>query len=175
MDCIHSNTNNIIPIITIVISIVLAILALLQYSKNSEYTRMANLSSLWRKFYDKKEENSFLELFTALDELVNDDGKIEKDKEEILKKFSKVDKLRYLAYLAEIVSYTKIGSVDKEHAKYLFHWHFYYVFINTDTKLCFWEILGGKGEHDLASWGDDELFARDCEKYMYDKGILKKD
>ena len=71
MDCIHSNTNNIIPIITIVISIVLAVLALLQYMKNSKFTRIANLSSLWRKFYDKKEENSFFELFTALNTLSN--------------------------------------------------------------------------------------------------------
>ncbi len=145
--------------------------------KNSKFTRIANLSSLWRKFYDKKEENSFFELFTALNTLSN--AKDEKEKEEEaeikLKEFDKVDRLRYLAFLAEIVSYTKIDSVDKENAMHLFHWLFYFVFLNPNTRDDFWSNIGSDKERTSDSWKADREFAEDCEKYMYDKGILKKD
>ena len=154
------------------IAICAAVFALIQYYTNSKFTRIANLSSLWKKFYERKEDTLFLEIFDALDKLEDDKGNIKKDKEDKLKSFTDVEKLRYLAYLADIVSFTKIGTVDKEHAKYLFHWHFYHVFINSNTKKCFWESLGGWIEHSSESWGDDYKFAKDCETYMKEKKFI---
>ena len=122
---------------------------LYQYSKQQKFKRLQNLSSVWQKFINN---DDLLELFTLLDA----------DNIEALPNFSAKIKLKFLALLEEAALYTEEFEVDKEHAIYLFQWHFYYVFNKEKTKEAFWHNLGGKQEAEKSYWSKSKNLARDC-------------
>jgi thioredoxin-related protein len=93
-----------------------------------------------------------------------------------LMNYSEEDKLNFLAYLSEIIVFLNCGklkrdTIDREKVKYLFHWHFHYVYTNPQTYAAFWGNIGGDRERTSASWSDDLKFAEECKKYIIDNKI----
>ena len=112
----------------------LFVLALFQYYKNSkelrinhEFTRISNLSTIWRSFYN---DEKFMSLFIAFEEYETNPQKLEA--------ITKTEKFRFLAFLAEVYNFAEVATVDREKAIGLFQWHFKYIFIE-NTRNQFWD------------------------------------
>lgn len=118
--------------------------ALYQYYKQQRFKRMQNLSSLWKQFSG---DESMMALFSLMDELEN--GAI---KTEELATFDSKTKLKYLAVIEEVALYVKEFEVDKDYAKYLFQWHFYFVYQSSKTTSSFWSNMGGNNEMNAHYW-----------------------
>lgn len=113
--------------------------AFFQFSKQLKFRRLQNLSLLLHKF---SENEDFLELFIDLDE-----NNIEKIKQTKYK-----TKLAFLALIEEVALYSELSEVDKNYARYMFQWHFYFVFQSDITKEAFWSNIGGLDEMKMGYW-----------------------
>ncbi len=83
------------------------------------------------------------------------------------------EKMRFLAYLSEIIFFSaKNGTIDNEIAIRLFHWHFYYIYIDPKTKSLFWKDIGGQDQLESPSWKHHIEFAKECETFMKEKKII---
>ncbi len=126
--------------------------ALYQYWKQQKFKRLQNLSQLWKEFLNNDQN---LELFNTMDEVERGiDSKIE-----ILHKFDTKAKLKYLALIEEVALYVEQFEVDQSYAKYLFQWHFYYVYSSSKTSDLFWGNLGGDEEKNASYWSKSRNFA----------------
>lgn len=129
----------------------------LNQNKNYKYIRITNLSSIWRKFYDDKD---FMKIFSAFEKVENDQGKGLRD-------ISPEQKLRFLAFLAEVYYFSEVDSIDKAKAKMLFQWHFRYTYINAETKYAFWDnIVSGVNGGDKQAEIDAEINQPYWKKYL---------
>ena len=168
MDCIHWIIRNIEVhhyFWTLFFGLIAAAIALWQvrlartvYKINSQFTRVSNLSAIWRLFYYDKDYD-FIKIFVALEEA--DDGHPEK-----LKDIKSDEKFRFLAYLAEVVSFAEVDTVDKKKAINLFQWHFHHVFTNPKTYPLFWDDIGKDAERNSDSWKADMEFAEECKSHI---------
>ena len=131
------------------------------------------LSQLWRKFY---ENESFTKLFSILEEI-----ELGRRNSSDLAIYDTQIKLKYLAYLSEVLIYVDSGSnfiainsIDKNKAMRYFKFLFTYVYINESTRDYFWanlvenndnqsltEIVTKEIEQDY--WKYQLEFARNCE------------
>lgn len=48
--------------------------------------------------------------------------------------------------------YVENFEVDKEYAKYLFQWHFYFIYKSSRTSTLFWSNLGSSEEMNASYW-----------------------
>ncbi|MCW3106028.1 MAG: hypothetical protein JWQ09_534 [Segetibacter sp.] len=124
--------------------VVAAVWALFLFRKQQKFKRLQNLSSLWKEFV-KDEKN--MHLFNIMNEIesghiVNED----------LSSISTTTKLKYLALIEEVAMYVENFEVDKDYAKYLFQWHFYFVYQSPNTLNLFWSNLGGIEEMKASYW-----------------------
>ncbi len=128
---------------------------LIQYSRQQRFKRVQNLFSIWEKFVGIEDNIKLFELF---DRIEIEQGK-DSESNAALRNYSQKTKLKFLALLEEVAIYSKESEVDKEYAKYLFQWHFKYVFIQQYTKELFWHNMGGVGEIDAPYWAKSKGFA----------------
>ncbi len=128
------------------------IFALYQFDKQQKFKRLQNLSSLWKTFINDSE---IMELFSFLNGIEKEhEGKIED-----LAQFSPKIKLKYLALIEEAAIYVDAFEVDKSYAKYLFQWHFYFVYQSPETSESFWANIGGKQEMNASYWSKSRMLA----------------
>ncbi len=180
MDCLHWIVQKVEVYhesLKIFFGIIAGVFAYRQYKKNSKeqrnnyvFTRIANLSSIWRRFYETEE---FMKIFIAFEEAdAGNDIKIE-----TLKNIAPKEKFKMLAYLAEVYSFSEVATIDKEKAIRLFQWHFYYIYINPATKFAFWHnLVEHNNDLDLKVTIEKEIrkpywikyffFAQEAEKQM---------
>lgn len=121
------------------------IFALYQYSKQQKFKRLQNLSSLWKTFIN---DTDIMDLFTFLNSI----EKGEDEKLALLAQYSSKTKLKYLANIEEVSLYIDAFEVDKEYAKYLFQWHFYFAYQANEISKSFWENIGGENEMNASYW-----------------------
>jgi hypothetical protein len=145
--------NEILPSINLLILLVGGGWAIYQYFQQQKFKRLQNLSAIWNKFTTIKE---LMDIFGLCDNIVT--GDVSKVKE--LTNFSSNDKLKFLALLEEVALYAEQSEVDNDYAKYLFQWHFKFVFTEEITKNAFWENIGGVGEIKENYWEKSRIFAQ---------------
>ncbi|MDZ7935313.1 MAG: hypothetical protein U5M51_10185 [Emticicia sp.] len=129
------------------------IFALYQFSKQQKFKRLQNLSSLWKTFLTDAE---IMELFTFLN--ATEEGESEKISQ--IASFEPKVKLKYLALIEEVSLYIDAFEIDKGYAKYLFQWHFFFVYESKTTSSAFWENIGGKEEMNASYWSKSRLLAQ---------------
>ena len=61
-------------------------------------------------------------------------------------------KLVYLALIEEVALYADLDEVDKKQAKYMFQWHFHFVYNDEAIREVFWKNIGGKSEMNADYW-----------------------
>jgi|ERR1700757_1422623 len=127
-------------------------IGLYQYNKQQKFKRLQNLSFIWRKFIDSEDLLNLFDLMNS--NQTNEIGK---------KDYTKV-KLKFLALLEEVALYTSEFEVDKDHAIYLFQWHFYFVFNEKEEfRKSFWENIDELKDVDNGSyWKKSKEFASNC-------------
>ena len=122
--------------------------ALYQYRKQQKFNRLQNLFKLFAIFRDN---DAILSLF----DLLNSNSLME------VENTSAKTKLAYLALIEEVALFTGIDEVDKHQAKYMFQWHFHYVYNDSATSLAFWKNLGGKEEMNADYWSQSRHIANE--------------
>ncbi len=143
------NINLFLPLVTIILVMAGSVIALVQFCQQRKFTRIQNLSQIWKKFMD---DEKLMALFVSLD----------KEDLPVIESFAIAQKLRFLGLLEEVALYTEKFKVDKQYAYYLFQWHFTYVFKQTGTTKAFWENLGGSVEMNKPYWSKSFHFAQAC-------------
>lgn len=101
----------------------------IQYWNNNKFKNSLYLSELWRKFYTTKK---LTYIFKAS----------ERNDKESFKNISESDVYFYLGFMKEIVIFVKtkpfqIHKTNQNEVLNLFHFHFYYLYDNNETKLLF--------------------------------------
>jgi hypothetical protein len=114
--------------------IIAACWALHLFRKQQRFKRLQNLSALWKNFVN--DESNF-NLFVLMDEIHSTAAEGTDLSNHDIK-----TKLRYLALIEEVALYVENFEVDKQYARYLFQWHFYYVYQCSSTKSAFWSNIG---------------------------------
>ncbi|MHB8259588.1 MAG: hypothetical protein ACYDCN_05450 [Bacteroidia bacterium] len=138
--------------------------ALWQYSKQQRFKRLQNLSSILQKFFDNDDLLTLFSLFNA-----GNYADVQRTPPKI--------KYKFLALLEEVALYTEKFEVDKQHAIYLFQWHFRFVFTEEKTRKAFWYNLVSNAnltedeintkataEMNAAGWLKQKKLAQECEK-----------
>ena len=115
-----------------------------QYTKQQRFKRIQNLSSLWKNF---SSDSEIFDVFTLMNDIESG-----KDGVNTLQNFSPKIKLKYLALIEEVTLYVNETEVDKELARYLFQWHFYFVYQSPLTTTAFWENIGEAEEMNASYW-----------------------
>lgn len=132
--------------------LVAAFWALYLFRKQQRFKRLQNLSSLWKDFAN--DEKNML-LFNLMNEIESDHIT-----EEDLTSINTTIKLKYLALIEQVALYVEQFEVDKEYAKYLFQWHFYFVYQSGKTSNLFWNNLGGTEEMNASYWSKSRELAK---------------
>jgi hypothetical protein len=139
--------------------------ALYQFYKQAQSLKAKNLNEIWRIFYQTKE---FMDLFTMMDQ---NNPRLSSIEPEV--------KLRFLAYLAEVYTHASLSQIDKKRTLSLFQWHFYYVFIDGQTKKLFWGNIANtdkpeeiEKELNKKYWNSYYAFAKDCEMTLRANGDI---
>jgi hypothetical protein len=147
-----------LEIIKVVFIVIAGSLTIIQYWSSNKFKRSQYLCELWRKFYQTK---VLTDIFQALDR---------KDKKEF-EKITESDIYLYLAYLEEIVIFSKnnsfeIHKINRNELLDLFQFHFYWVYECEETKKLFWgKILGTedstsiKNEINSYYWANQRKFS----------------
>ena len=125
--------------------IVAAFWALYLFRNQQRFKRLQNLSALWRDFTNDEKN---LHLFNLMNEIESN-----KVVNENLSNIETAIKLKYLALIEQVALYVEHFEVDKSYAKYLFQWHFYFVYQSDKTSNLFWSNLGGAEEMKASYWG----------------------
>lgn len=125
--------------------IVAAFWALYLFRNQQRFKRLQNLSALWKDFVNDEKNLHLFNLMNELesDQVVNED----------LAYISTASKLKFLALIEQVALYVEHFEVDKEYGKYLFQWHFYFVYLSAKTSDLFWSNLGGPAEMNAEYWG----------------------
>ncbi len=118
--------------------------ALYLFRNQQRFKRLQNLSALWKDFVN---DEINLHLFNLMNEIESD-----KVVNEDLSYISTASKLKYLALIEQVALYVEHFEVDKEYGKYLFQWHFYFVYQSAKTSHLFWSNLGGTEEMNATYW-----------------------
>ncbi|HEX8461609.1 MAG TPA: hypothetical protein VF623_09270 [Segetibacter sp.] len=140
----NTNISYIIQYIPTIAIIVAAFWALYLFRNQQRFKRLQNLSSLWKDFTN---DDKNMHLFNLMNEIESD--------VEVSEDLSVIDttfKLKYLALVEQVALYVEHFEVDKEYAKYLFQWHFFFVYQSNKTKRLFWANLGGETEMNAKYW-----------------------
>ncbi len=135
------------------IAVITAAFAILGFVRNQQrFKRLQNLSLLWKDFTNDEKN---MHLFNLMNEIESDH--IAK---EDLSAINTIDKLKYLALIEQVALYVEHFEVDKEYAKYLFQWHFYFVYQSAKTSNLFWNNLGGAEEMNASYWSKSRELAK---------------
>ena len=129
------------------------IFALYQFNKQQKFKRLQNLSALWKTFINDVE---VMELFTFMNSI----EKGEENKISELSEASSKTKLKYLAMIEEVALYIDAFEIDKDYAKYLFQWHFYFIYCSPETSTSFWNNIGGLQEMNASYWAKSRMLAK---------------
>lgn len=132
--------------------LVAAFWALYLFRNQQRFKRLQNLSSLWKDFTN---DDKNMHLFNLMNE-IESDNLVEED----LSAINTVVKLKYLALIEQVALYVEHFEIDKEYAKYLFQWHFYFVYQSNKTSNLFWKNLGGLEEMNASYWGKSRELAK---------------
>ncbi|MBP9689302.1 MAG: hypothetical protein KBE91_06805 [Bacteroidia bacterium] len=132
-------------IVQIIALVTGGIFAYNQFKKQQKFKRIQNISSLWKEFSNN---DANMEIFEMMDSIESD----EKEYWVGLEKYDRRYKLKYLALLEEVALYINAFEIDSDDAKYLFQWHFYFVFLSEKTTTPFWANLGGRAEMNADYW-----------------------
>jgi hypothetical protein len=122
-----------------------AVFALYQYNRQQKFKRLQNLSSLWKGF---NSDSELLALFTLMNEIESGNSSLANK----LKETPAQSKLKYLALIEEVALYIDAFEVDKDFARYLFQWHFFFAYQSKLTASLFWENIGGAAEMNESYW-----------------------
>ena len=120
-------------------------IGLYQYGRQQKFKRLQNLSLLWKGFTDNEQ---ILTFFNLMNEIENGNGTMTTQ----LENYDTNTKLKYMALLEEVSLYVAEFEVDKEYAKYLFQWHFYFPYQSVCTSAAFWKNIGGAEEMNASYW-----------------------
>ncbi len=156
-----SEINNVLPLFSFLLVAFGAAFGLYQYYRQWRFRRLQNLSAIFQKFIHTSE---LVELFDICDQIANgDESKIDD-----LSRYPSQQKLRLLGLLEEIALFAEESEVEEEYAKYLFAWHFEYVFGGKYPHIgkAFWSNLGTETERDEAYWSKSRNFAERNEHHL---------
>ena len=126
--------------------------ALYLFRNQQRFKRLQNLSALWRDFTNDEKNLHLFNLMNEIesDQVVNED----------LSHVETATKLKYLALIEQVALYVEHFEVDKGYAKYLFQWHFYFVYQSGKTSNLFWSNLGGTEEMNASYWSKSRDLSR---------------
>lgn len=131
--------------------VVAAFWALYLFRSQQRFKRLQNLSLLWKDFAN---DEKIMHLFNLMNE-IESDHKMNENLSEI----NTVSKLKYLALIEQVALYVEHFEIDREYAKYLFQWHFYFVYQSGKTSDLFWNNLGGAKERDADYWNKSRVLS----------------
>lgn len=136
--------ESILKIVSIATGLFALLWGLFIFNKQQNFKRLQNLSLLWKECFQSEE---LLSLFHLMNEL-----ELNHHIRTALEDFPAQTKLKFLALIEEVALYTEKFEVDKKPAKYLFQWHFYFIYQSKKTSEKFWANLGGIDEMNASYW-----------------------
>ncbi len=139
-----------IPSLAIIIA---AVCAVYLFRKQQRFKRLQDLSSLWKEFVNNEAN---MHLFNLMNELESGNTVTED-----VSQISTVSKLNYLALIEEVAVYIENFEIDKSYARYLFQWHFYFVYHSKIISDLIWKNLGVQQEMNESYWSKSRELSKE--------------
>jgi hypothetical protein len=130
-----------LEILKISLTFIGGVFLLWQYFNQLSLSKAKVLDDLWDKF---SRDESMPKLFSLMESC---ELKTENNTSiDALRSFDESEKVKYLAHLSELLIFINAKTfrpklVDEKKLIHLYKWHFYYIFLNLNTKQHFWNKL----------------------------------